>query len=64
MIAVDIYNALGVLSATSGPLAGSALVTLPLPGAGTYTARVRNLGTGTVTQAPTFILREPALPQQ
>jgi hypothetical protein len=64
MIAVDIYNGLGVLSATSGPLTGTALVTLPLPGAGTYTARVRNLGTGAVTQAPTIILREPGLPQQ
>jgi hypothetical protein len=64
MIAIDIYNGLGVLSATSGPLTGTAVVTLPMPGAGTYTARVRNLGTGAVTQAPTIILREPALPQQ
>jgi hypothetical protein len=62
-IAVDIYNALGTLTATSGPMVGAAVCTLPLPSAGAYTARVRNLGVGPVTQTPTFIVRD-AMPQQ
>jgi hypothetical protein len=62
-IAVDIYNGLGVLSATSGPLVGSALVSLPLPPAGNYTVKVRNLGTGAVTHTPTLVVREPLVQQ-
>jgi hypothetical protein len=63
-IAVDVYNALGVLAATSGPLVGAAAVTVPLPAAGNYTVKVRNMGTGAVTHTPTVVVREPALPQQ
>jgi hypothetical protein len=62
-IAVDIYNALGVLSATSGPMVGTAVCTLPLPGAGNYTARVRNLGFTSVTSTPTFVVRDPLVQQ-
>jgi hypothetical protein len=62
-IAVDIYNALGVLAATSGPMVGNAVVTLPLPAAGTYTARVRNLGLSPVTNTPTLVIRDSVVPQ-
>jgi hypothetical protein len=58
-IAVDIYNGLGVLQATSGPMIGVAAVTLPLPSAGNYTARVRNLGLMSVTHTPTLVVRDP-----
>jgi hypothetical protein len=57
-IAVDIYNALGVLTATSGPMIGTAVCTVPLPAAGSYTARVRNLGFTAVTSTPTFVVRD------
>jgi hypothetical protein len=60
-IAVDVYNAAGVLVGTSGPLAGIAAVTIPTPGAGTFTVKVRNLGTSAVNVTPTFVVREPLL---
>jgi hypothetical protein len=62
-IAVDIYNALGVLAATSGPMVGTAVCTLPLPSAGSYTARVRNLGFTPATSTPTLIVRDPIVQQ-
>jgi hypothetical protein len=62
-VAVDIYNGLGVLAATSGPLVGAGLVTVPMPGAGNYTVKVRNLSTGAITQTPTVFLRDSAVPQ-
>jgi hypothetical protein len=58
-IAADVYNAAGVLVATSGPMAGLAAVTLPTPGAGTFTVKVRNLGASSVNITPTFVVREP-----
>jgi len=64
IIAADVYNGLGVLVATSGPMPGLATVTLPTPGAGNYTVRVRNLSGAPVNCTPTFIVREPGLPLQ
>ena len=58
MIAVDLYNALGALVATSGPLPGIAAVTLPSPGAGSFTVRVRNLGGSAVNITPTVVVRD------
>ena len=61
LIAVDVYNAIGTLVGTSGPMAGLATVTVPAPGAGTFTVRVRNLGAVPVNVTPTFVVREPPL---
>jgi hypothetical protein len=61
-IAVDVSNALGTVVASSGPMVGAALVTVPTPGAGNFTVRVRNLGTAAVNVTPTVAVREPALP--
>ena len=60
-IAVDIYNAVGTLVATSAPLPGLAALTVPAPGAGLFTVRVRNLGLKTVTLTPTVLVREPPM---
>ena len=60
-VAVDIYNAVGTLVATSAPLPGLAALTLPAPGAGLFTVRVRNLGLKTVTLTPTVLVREPPM---
>jgi len=63
--AVDVYNALGALVGTSGPLVGVGLATVPTPAVGTYTVKVRNVGATPITQTPTFVVREPWLtPQQ
>jgi len=61
---VDVYNSLSALVGTSGPMIGAGLATVPAPGPGNYTIRVRNLGTTSMTQSPTFVVREPALVQQ
>jgi streptogramin lyase len=61
-IAVDIYNALGTLSATSGPLVGAAVATIAAPASGNYTVRVRNIGVGSITHTPTFIVRQTPVP--
>jgi len=60
-IAVEIYNALGALVATSAPMPGGAVATLLKPAAGRYTARVRNLGVTSFNHIPTLVVREPAL---
>jgi hypothetical protein len=62
VIAVDVYNAAGALVGTSGPMAGIAATTLALPGAGTFTVKVRNLGLTSVNITPTLVVREPLLP--
>jgi hypothetical protein len=56
---VDIYNALGMLMATSPLTPGLGIATLPLPTAGAYTVRVRNMGTTPNTTTPMLITREP-----
>jgi len=61
-VAVDVYNSLGTLVGTSGPLVGIATATVPTPGAGTFTVRVRNLSAVPITYTPTFVVRDPALP--
>jgi sugar lactone lactonase YvrE len=61
-LAVEIYNAMGVLVATSAPTPGGAAAILLAPGAGTYTARVRNMGMTSFAHTPTLVVREPALP--
>jgi hypothetical protein len=58
-LAVDIYNAAGTLVASSGPALGTALATLPTPGAGTLTVRIRNLSSRTITVTPTTVVRMP-----
>jgi len=60
-IAVDIYNAMGLLVATSGPMPGLATVTLLTPGAGTFNISVRNLSGRTVNVTPAVLLREPPM---
>lgn len=62
VVAVDVYNTLGTLVGTSGPVVGLATATVPTPGAGTFTVRVRNLSAVPVTCTPTFVVREPAVP--
>jgi hypothetical protein len=60
-IAVDIYSALGALVASSGAAPGLAAVTVPSPGAGTFTVRVRNLSGRTVNVSPFVLVREPPM---
>jgi hypothetical protein len=62
-IAVDVYNSIGTLVGTSGPIVGAATATVPTPAAGNYTIRVRNLGTANVTPTPTVVVREPLIQQ-
>jgi hypothetical protein len=62
-IAVDVYNALGALVGTSGPIVGVGVATIPTPGAGNYKIRVRNLGTSSVSPTPTIVIREPLIQQ-
>jgi len=62
-IGAEIYDANGLLVAKSLPTPGVAVVTVPLPAAGTYTFRVRNYGATPVNQAPTMVVREPVDPQ-
>lgn len=61
-IAVDVYNSIGTLVGTSGPLVGVAAATVPTPGAGNFTVRVRNLSGSSVNHTPTIVVREPLLP--
>jgi streptogramin lyase len=61
-IGVEIYDALGLLVATSAPSLGVAVATVPLPAASTYTARIRNYGMTPITHTPRLIVREPWLP--
>ena len=61
IVAVDVYNAAGTLVGTSGPVVGIATATVPAPGAGTFTARVRNLSPTPVICTPTLVVREPPL---
>lgn len=61
-LAVDVYNSVGLLVGTSGPMVGLAAVTVPTPGAGNYTVRVRNLSGSSVNHTPTIVVREPLLP--
>jgi hypothetical protein len=61
-IAVEIYNSVGALVATSAPMPGGAVATLLTPAAGQYTARVRNLGVASFNHTPTLVVREPAVP--
>jgi len=60
-IAVDIYNAMGLLVATSGPVPGLATVTMIAPAAGTYNISVRNLSGRAVNVTPTILMREPPM---
>jgi hypothetical protein len=62
VLKVDIYNSLGMLMATSAPTPGAAVATVLLPAAGSYTARVRNMGVVPNTHTPMSIVREPPLP--
>jgi hypothetical protein len=62
-IAVDVYNSIGTLVGTSGPIVGAATATVPTPAAGNYTVRIRNLGTSNVTPTPTVVVREPLIQQ-
>jgi len=62
-IAVDVYNSIGTLVGTSGPIVGAAVATVPAPTAGNYTIRVRNLGTTTVSPTSTTVVREPGIQQ-
>jgi hypothetical protein len=57
-IAVDVYNAAGSLVATSGPLPGVATVTVPSPGAGNFSVKVRNLGGNAASVTPTIVVRD------
>jgi len=59
-ISVDVYNSLGTLVGSSGPIVGAAVATIPTPAAGNYTVRVRNLSTLAVTPTPAMVVREPA----
>ena len=61
IVAVDVYNAVGTLVGTSGPVVGIATATVPTPGAGTFIVRVRNLSPTPVICTPTFVVREPPL---
>jgi hypothetical protein len=60
-IAIEIYNSLGALVATSAPMPGGAVAMLLKPAAGNYTARVRNLGVASFNHTPTLVVREPAV---
>jgi len=60
-IAVDIYNSMGLLVASSGALPGVATVTMLAPGAGTFNVSVRNLSGRTVNVTPTILMREPPM---
>jgi len=62
-IAVDVYNSLGTLVGTSGPIVGVGVATIPTPGAGNYKVRVRNLGPSAVSPTPTIVIREPLIQQ-
>jgi hypothetical protein len=62
LLSVDIYDALGVLVATSPVTPGVAAVTALLPVPGNYTARVHNQALGAATHTPTLIVREPWQP--
>jgi len=61
-LAVDVYNSVGTLVGTSGPLVGVAAVTVPSPGAGNYTVRVRNMSGSSVNHTPAIVVREPLVP--
>jgi hypothetical protein len=58
-LSVDIYNALGMLVATSPVSPGVAVATVLLPAAGNYTARVHNQNPTAANHTPTLIVREP-----
>jgi hypothetical protein len=58
-IGIDIYNAAGMLMASSVPTPGVGIAQILLPAAGTYTARVRNYSALPVTHTATLIVREP-----
>jgi hypothetical protein len=61
-IGVEIYDAAGLLVATSAPAPGVSVATLPLPAAGNYKVRVRNFNATGIVHTPTFIVREPWQP--
>jgi len=61
-IGVEIYNQLGALVASGVSVAGVAVATAPVPGAGIYNVRVKNYGVRTFNQTPTLLVREPWLP--
>ena len=61
-LAIDVYNSIGTLMGTSGPMIGTAAVIIPSPGAGNFTVRVRNLSGTSVSHTPSIIVREPLLP--
>ena len=60
-IAVDVYNSMGLLDGIVGALPGVPTVTLPAPGAGNFTVKVRNLSGRSVNVTPTIIVREPPM---
>jgi len=60
-IAVDVYDAMGLLVATSGPVPGLATVAMLAPGAGTFNVSVRNLSGRAVNVTPTVLTREPPM---
>ena len=61
-LGVEIYNALGALVASGTSVGGLAVATVAAPPTGTYKIRIKNWGTGPVTQTPTLLVREPWLP--
>ena len=61
-LGVEIYNALGALVASGTSVGGLAVATVAAPPTGTYKVRIKNWGTGPVTQTPTLLVREPWLP--
>jgi hypothetical protein len=61
-ITVEIHNALGMLVAGTVSTPGSAVSTLLLPAAGTYTVHLTNVGLGSFNHTPTLVVREPWLP--
>jgi hypothetical protein len=59
-MSVEVYDAAGVLKAAAPPTPVVAITTFPLPSAGTYTLRVRNLGATPINQTTTLLRRSGA----
>jgi ice-binding like protein len=57
-IGVEIYDAAGMLMATSAPAPGTAVATVTLPAVGTYRVRIRNYGATGIVYTPKLIIRE------
>jgi hypothetical protein len=55
---VEIFNALGLIVASSTPTPGFGVATVPLPAPGNYTVKVKNMGYTANTHSPMLITRE------